>query len=530
VFVWHVPLLLYLVTRLAEDEKLPDTRTLLAAVALVVLAAVQSPYFASIALQLVLLASLRGWLAGRREVAKFGLLLAVVGGVALYLAGLNVRLHERSAGPNVELSPRNLEPLVSSGLRVPDLFFPFTHPIRPWSDFAQKHYFDAGNPLTEYGSAFLGLLGSGLMVGLLVTAVSRAFRGRWREVPWQAWVIVYVLLFSIVGGLDYVLGVVVTTSLPATTRYSVVISCALLLWGADLATNMRSHRARVVVIAVAALFGCFELFGMRGAEAAEQDRTTRDTVRKDREFVWELERQVRAGASVFQLPVTDFPSQVGHHRMGSCEHFRPFLWTESLKFSFGTDKGRPREAWQRKLPASASDLVKQLRERQFSALMLNRKGFPDAGQALEKDLSGLARRITPPNDSDLVAFDISGPAEPAHRRIAFRFFPQGPSDALFSVANGTLVDPDGWVASAGRTSAGTYSITLRVPVRRVLSIQVTAQNVAAVDAFARLFDVLYEGKEALFAFRINNVEGGALADMIANPHNSIMVTMEVETQ
>jgi phosphoglycerol transferase len=119
-------------------------------------------------------------------------------------------------------------------------------------------------------------------------------------------------------------------------------------------------------------------------------------VEGDRKLGRALEAALPAGAMVFQLPVQGFPEVVPPHRLADYELFRPYLVTETLRFSYGAAKFRARSRWQRdleNLPTAA--LVRRLEAYGFAALYLNRKGFADRGEKLLGELAslGYARKI-----------------------------------------------------------------------------------------------------------------------------------------
>src|SRR5262249_32749571 len=78
------------------------------------------------------------------------------------------------------------------------------------------------------------------------------------------------------------------------------------------------------------------------------------------------------------------------------DHFRPYLFSKDLRFSFGSVKGRAREKWQQELAAMPIDeQVQEIKDRGFAAIYLNRDGFPDRGAAFEARLFQLGY-TTPP--------------------------------------------------------------------------------------------------------------------------------------
>jgi len=74
--------------------------------------------------------------------------------------------------------------------------------------------------------------------------------------------------------------------------------------------------------------------------------------------------------------------------MGDYEHFRAFLHSRALRWSYGAIKGRAGDAWQKgtaNLPAEP--MVSQLLAAGFEAIYVDRHGFDDNGVRLEEELS-----------------------------------------------------------------------------------------------------------------------------------------------
>ena len=84
--------------------------------------------------------------------------------------------------------------------------------------------------------------------------------------------------------------------------------------------------------------------------------------------------------------------------MQDYEHFRPFLWTRTLRFSYGTDKGREREGWQRHVweRLMPKEMVAYLEGHGFDAIMINRRGFADNARSLESGLQSRSAYRSPP--------------------------------------------------------------------------------------------------------------------------------------
>ena len=81
---------------------------------------------------------------------------------------------------------------------------------------------------------------------------------------------------------------------------------------------------------------------------------------------------------LFQLPVVDFPEGPRILEATDYEHLRPYLHATRLRFSYGSDKGRPREAWQRRAEALEPEAMADALERiGFAGLLVNRKAYED---------------------------------------------------------------------------------------------------------------------------------------------------------
>ena len=102
-----------------------------------------------------------------------------------------------------------------------------------------------------------------------------------------------------------------------------------------------------------------------------------------------MEAVLPAGAMVFQLPIMEFP-EAPAPGVPSYDHFRPYLYSKQLRYSYGSMKGRPREQWQQDLgKVPLAKAVEQIKDRGFAAIYINRNGFPDKGKQVVDTLRGM---------------------------------------------------------------------------------------------------------------------------------------------
>ena len=71
-------------------------------------------------------------------------------------------------------------------------------------------------------------------------------------------------------------------------------------------------------------------------------------------------------------------------------HFRGYLHSKTLRWSYGTMKGREGDSWQRRVAAKPlSELVDALALAGFSGIYVDRYGYSDQGEKLEAALQDL---------------------------------------------------------------------------------------------------------------------------------------------
>ena len=116
---------------------------------------------------------------------------------------------------------------------------------------------------------------------------------------------------------------------------------------------------------------------------AEYTNAIKVLVDSDRRFVAQMEAALPDGAMVFQFPVMEYPESPVPG-VGSYEHFRPYLYSSKLRYSFGSQKGREREVWQQEVATMPIEkALPEIARRGFAAIYINRRGFQDGGKALE---------------------------------------------------------------------------------------------------------------------------------------------------
>ena len=394
-YIWHIPLFLP-VWRWASSEPgtTPRSPRFWFAVGVGFLTGLQSPYYTNILCQLTLLGAIilfchnRSWPAFKSS-------LAVIGAAACAFALMNFDTWTYRAvhGSNTGALVREYKWLEIYGLKIVDMVIPpVTHHSHMLADVAAAHR--AAAPLQDEGS-YLGFVGLAALALLVGTAIADVVRRRADSIPMEAWQVLWIVLFFSTGGFNAILGSLGFTLFRTGCRYSVVILAIALMYAAQRLTALQretaSHKPSgslpLAAYAAAGALCCVILWDQvpRTPTATATAAIARQ-VEADREFVAAMEAALPDRAMVFQLPIMEFP-EAPVPGVPPYDHFRPYLYSKNLRYSFGSMKGRPREDWQKDLGKMAfKDAVAEIKNKGFAAIYINRNGFPDRGKALEDSL------------------------------------------------------------------------------------------------------------------------------------------------
>lgn len=293
------------------------------------------------------------------------------------------------------LIARNYGGVEQYALKPIELFLPpANHRFAPLAFWGHR-YLRWSDWQGETFSAYLGIVAGIGIVVLLASLVVRALRQR-RITPGRELQALWVLGFSTIGGGNSVLALFTGLNIfRATNRYSEFLLAIGLFVVVRLA-SLRSRRLpRPLSLATAALLlgiGLLDQIPASPSEAARVRPAQRWAA--DERFGAELERALPANAMVFQLPYVGFPEarSVGH--LPDYEHFRPYLHTSTLRFSYGALKGRARSEWYRNyadLPPGV--LVPKLQQCGFAAICIDRRGYENGARELLADFRRLG--VTP---------------------------------------------------------------------------------------------------------------------------------------
>ena len=393
VFTWTVPLGLLAVWLVARSKRL-DWKSLGAVVCLGagLGLGVSNPYNLMFWGQLLVWALIAQWFGPRRRVnLAIGLTAGTIAVAAFFITNAEVWLYVQEP-EGVPLLARNYGGTERYALKPMEMFIPpqyhrwdlmafFGHRYSRWSEWRGEAYLP-----------YLGVVGIAGLIWLAISSVRRLLNRH--APPGQALSVGWLLAYATVGGLTNVIAFFFGVQIfRATNRVAVFISALVLFFLVMQLSRLSAKwpaRWRVIAAAALAVIGLLDQLPRRWPDEVYA-RMTADA-KSDVKLGRELEATLPSGAMVFQLPVLGFPEVLPPFRLADYEHFRPYLATNRLRFSYGAAKFRARSRWQRDLEnLPVETLVRRLESYGFAALYINRKGYEDRGERLLNELAALGR-------------------------------------------------------------------------------------------------------------------------------------------
>jgi phosphoglycerol transferase len=299
-----------------------------------------------------------------------------------------------SRGPNPDAVVRSAWEAEVYGLKMTQLLLPITdHRCALLAGLKHRYNLPCTPLVNENDSASLGAVGAlGLVLLLLAVFLRRratsspAFRA-------LSLLTLAALLLGTVGGLGSFLSLLVAPYIRAYNRVSVYIAFFALL-GLALTINRAAARCagsaprRGLLLASLLLLLAAGLYDQTSPSFVPDYAHWRTEFGHDRSFVAQLEVSLPAGAPIFQLPYLPYPESPLLYGMKDYDPLRLYLHSRSLRWSYGSMKGRGADDWYRAVagmpvPRQLDRLVMA----GFQGVTVDRAGYSDRGTALEAELA-----------------------------------------------------------------------------------------------------------------------------------------------
>jgi phosphoglycerol transferase len=369
-------------------------RDLVWGLVILIIAGTNGLYYAVFSIVLLMIAAVIG--AMRRQTGSW---LGAGAGICVITVLLGVQilpsaLAQRSAG-GAAVQERSVVQLEEYALRPSVMLSPVTdHRIGLVADFRARL-----PPLALRGESesealgLAGTLGFALAVAVAVGAMlgrrSPRWIGRLGDAPLFVGCIVAIATVDGFNVFSVYLGAI---HIRAWNRASVVIACLALLLlaqaGSGLArtAHQRPGRGRLLVAPLLAAVVTLAVLDQTTAAMVPSYQAEAATWASDRDLIRQIEASLPAGAAVFNLPVADFPEAAPMYDMLADSQLIGYIHSRTLRWSYGGVKRREAD-WRYGLPVSSPSVVDELIITGFSGALVDRRGYGDAGEAIDRTLT-----------------------------------------------------------------------------------------------------------------------------------------------
>lgn len=416
-FCWHIPLLL-MISEWVYNKKVTQLLSSKFYIAsfISLIAGFLNPYYSIMYCQFLLFAVIYFCVNKKFIYIRFPITLICVTVLGFFLANSDTLLYGYFNGSNQAFSGRNLASLELYALKIPDMLF--APGGGTWfTEFSKWVYYDRAYVKGEYWSPYLGFFGLFSLFIFISINSFEALRGKFINVSVHYWHAIWVILFSIVGGINLLFGTAGFTFLRATNRLSIFILAIVTIFTLRYLTKYVSNRTAIIIAIIISYAVWFEQLAPRIMANPPVPNAIEKMIISDKKFVDKIEVSNPNG-KIFMMPVMQFPEVGPINKMGDYEPLRLYLNSNNLHYSYGSNKGRGDSEWQLDIEKlSPEDMVEKLQIYGFDAIVINRKGYEDKGDLV---ISGLKKysNILAETD-DYVAFQLKPSYEDSEPIISF---------------------------------------------------------------------------------------------------------------
>ena len=403
-----VPFGILLVLWLTREELRPRTKKFIAAVLICILlgsSGVYYPFFFCFLL-------LAGGAIGALKVHRFRPLVMAIVFTAITTATVIINLspafyyqYKNGQAGAMQRVPREAE---TYGLKISQLILPITvHRVNFLDRF--KRFHNANSMVSENDSTSLGLIGSIGFLALLLQLVYRKelVSGTGGLLHDLSALNILSVLLTTIGGFGLLFSLYISSAIRCYNRISVYIAFfSFMTVAIGLETIYRRlTKGRHIFCLVVAVFLVIGFLDQTSLWYVPSYASNKVDFSSDAEFVNRVEASVPAGSMIFQLPYVQFPETPAINKMVDYDHFRGYVHSKNLRWSYGAIKNRDTDrALQRVAALPTEELLQALAFEGFSGLYIDRFGYQDNGVALEAELSNILKIKPLTSQNERLAF------------------------------------------------------------------------------------------------------------------------------
>lgn len=203
-----------------------------------------------------------------------------------------------------------------------------------------------------------------------------------------SFLILVLILYCTSGGFGTIFNYVVSPQLRALNRVSIVIVAlsicviAILLEKICDKCKISNKRFQYAILTIGLVIVIYLDVPLNTENWQEQAKVT-NTVYKD--FFAKVEELTEDGSMIYQLPMTEFPEMPPVYNMADYSLLRGYIYSETLRWSYGGMKGRNTKAMELYVDEGQSiAFVDGIIQAGFKGLYIDTDGYADNGMAINQ--------------------------------------------------------------------------------------------------------------------------------------------------
>lgn len=324
-------------------------------------------------------------------------------------------------GSNLLAGKRSFVEQEIYGLKIIQLLLPPSY--SRFSKFRELNYeYSSQAPLVnENATASLGIVASvGFLILCMTFIYSFSYRKQrekkdWLMIDFLSLSTLTLILMGSIGGFGEIFNYLVTAQIRCYNRSSVYIAGISFIFIAFLLDKLRNKMKWVSYL----VSGFILVAGGIDQVHIYADNWQENTIYMQsiyNDFFSKAEESLSKGAMVYQLPYLDFPEVSSTY---DYKHFIGYLFTDTLKWSYGGVKGRNVKAGELNIDQGISyRFLAAIKDAGFEAVYIDLDGYEDGGNQALFFYNQLGVKPLISDDGKLYLFDISAIEIPIEKTIA----------------------------------------------------------------------------------------------------------------
>lgn len=394
---FSVPIFIFYAFKCFESDNQKIKMFQLKPILLLVISAASGVYYAFFGGFFIFLAGLLSW---KRDGNNFGLKKSIFYSIIILSTVIacvapNIAWQIKN-GKNPVIGKRTFTESEVYGLKIAQLVLPTQgHRFEPFA-YLNRRYSSSAPNVNENAGSSLGLIATFGFLGLLLLLLK--FKTTSRVEYLVSRLNISGILFATVGGGGLLFAFFLTPQFRGLNRISPFIAFFSIIYFCILAEhflnkikirNIPKSSVQWLAAGVLIVFSTWDQLSLQHAPGIVHGYATFDS---NEVFFKNLEKSLPPESMIYQLPYVRYPESPMAFKEGYYALLRPYLHSNTLKWSYGQMGYTKDDAWISTL--SALPVEKQLsilKEFNFAGILIDRSGFKDNGVELENKISKLCK-------------------------------------------------------------------------------------------------------------------------------------------